>query len=74
MRGDRVNVPLSPHGISDYDGKITLKQSQSIWWVIGVCLGVLMMAYVAMSVFLSIESAPVYDKAMALAEAQGPSA
>ena len=73
MRGDSVNLPLSPHGASDYDGKITLKQNQSIWWVIGSCLGILMMAYVAMSVFLSIESAPVYDKVMAQAEAQDSS-
>lgn len=73
-RGDLVNMPLSPHGTSDYDGKITLKQNQSIWWVLGGCLGILMMAYVAMSVFLSLESAPVYDKAMALAETQDVSA
>lgn len=66
MRGDKANLPLSPHAASDYEGKVTLKQNQSIFWILGACLGILVVAYTAMSVFLSVESAPVYAQVMDL--------
>lgn len=66
VRGDLSNMPLSPHAATDYEGKVTLKQTQSLWWVIGSCLSILFITYIALSVFLSIESAPVYAKVMSL--------
>ena len=69
VREDKMNLPLSPHATSDYDGKVTLKQNQSLRWFLGCCLLLLIIAYVSMSTFLSMQSAPVYDQVNALLHA-----
>ena len=60
-RGDKLNLPLSPHGVSNYQGTVTLKKEGSLKWLISTCLGLLLAAYLSMSVFMSIESAPVFS-------------
>lgn len=67
-RGDRLNLPLSPQGISEYQGTVTLKKTRSIKWMIMGCLAVLTIAYTSMSIFISLESQPVYEKVMSLTE------
>lgn len=66
-RGDKLNLPLSPHGVSSYQGEVTLKKESSLKWIIASCLGVLLVAYISMSVFVSIESAPIYNKVVNIA-------
>jgi len=67
-RGDKLTLPLSPHGTSDYHGGVTLKKEGSLKWIIASCFGVLLLAYVSMSVFLSVQSEPVYQKVMSLVQ------
>lgn len=66
-RGDKLNLPLSPHGASDYQGAVTLKKERSLKWLAASCVAILVIAYVSMSAFISIESAPVYDKIVSMA-------
>ncbi len=65
LRGDHFNEPLSPQGVSKYEGKVTLKKSASWRWLVGLCLGFLVVSYVSLTVFLNVESGPVYDKVVA---------
>lgn len=71
VRGDLTHLPLSPHVHSDYDGSVTLKQRYSMWSVLGVGLGVLLLSYVAISVFVSLESVPTYTQVMNLNQSAG---
>ena len=65
FRGDHSNQPLSPHGVSQYEGKMTLKRSASWRWLLFSCLGFLVVSYASLSLFLNIESESVYDKVTA---------
>jgi type VI secretion system protein ImpK len=65
LRGDHFNEPLSPHGKSNYEGRITLKRNSAWRLLLGVSLGFLVVAYLSLTVFINIQSAPVYAKVMA---------
>lgn len=69
-RGERANAPLSPQGASTYQATTVLKQAKSLKWIIAACAGVIVVAYVSMSLFVSLDSQPVYEKAMSLVRGQ----
>ena len=65
VRGSDLNAPLSPHGPSRYQGKTTLKKATTWRWLVAVCLGFMLISYLSLTVFVNIESGPVYDKVLA---------
>jgi type VI secretion system protein ImpK len=69
-RGDIENLPLSPSWQSDYTGKKTLRQYQSIWIALGLSLAVLVVTYAGLSYFLSKSSAPIAAKVVAYMNSQ----
>ncbi len=71
FRGDIESVPLSPSWQSDYTGKKTLRQYQSIWIALGLSLAVLIVTYAGLSYFLSKSSAPIAQQVVTYMNSQG---
>jgi type VI secretion system protein ImpK len=65
LRVDSVHLPLSPQARSDYDGHLTLKPPPKIFGLMVVAGMVLLCAYVVLSLFLSIASAPLFHQLVA---------
>lgn len=62
FRGDRSNLPLSPHGSSRMQGKITVKKRGFFVSLLASCLAVLLVSYISMSIYVSHESNLLADK------------
>lgn len=56
FRGDRSNAPLSPHGASRVEGKISVKKRGFFISLLVSCLSVLFVSYISMSIYISHES------------------